>query len=41
MPGTTFKLDYSISGSTLSIGTVQYIPPAWVGLENAVSVLVF
>lgn len=39
--GTTFKLDYSISGSTLSIGTVQYIPPAWVGLENAVSVLVF
>jgi hypothetical protein len=39
--GTTFKLDYSVSGSTLSIGTVQYFPPAWVGATETVSVLIF
>lgn len=39
--GTTFKFDDSVSGSTLSIGTVQYFPPAWVGATETVSVVIF
>ena len=38
---TTFKLDYEINGSTLSILTQQYLPPVWGGVAMDVSVLIF
>lgn len=38
---STFKIDYEVSGNTLSISTQEYLPPVWAGLAMRVSVLIF
>jgi hypothetical protein len=38
---TTFKVDYSVDGNTMTILRQQYLPPVWAGFGGEVSVLIY